>query len=325
MAVRRPTINDVARSAGVSQGRRLVRAERPARASPPRPGPGSSRSPRELGWTPSHRGPGAVGLQGARRRPGHRPPARDPAAPTRSSPPSSPASRPCSPRRAGPRAAGRARPASESRGLPPAGRRRPGRRRLPHRPAGRRPAPRAARRARAARGHRSARPASTATGPCVGRRRPARASPPRSSTSSTSGTPAHRPRRRPGRDSCTAGPAAGAWAARSRDAGLPEGPCVEADFSAPGGAAATRALLDRRDPPTAIVYANDLMAIAGMALAAARGLDVPARPVRHRLRRHRDRRPPPAAADHRAHRRLGWGGPPRTAARRSSTDATPPT
>ena len=29
------------------------------------------------------------------------------------------------------------------------------------------------------------------------------------------------------------------------------------------------------DPPTAIVYANDLMAIAGMAAAAARGLDVP--------------------------------------------------
>lgn len=50
---------------------------------------------------------------------------------------------------------------------------------------------------------------------------------------------------------------------------------VESDFSAEGGAEATRQLLDRSDPPTAIVYANDLMATAGVAVAAARGLDVP--------------------------------------------------
>ena len=41
------------------------------------------------------------------------------------------------------------------------------------------------------------------------------------------------------------------------------------------GAAATRELLDLAEPPTAIVYANDLMAIAGLAVAARRGIDVP--------------------------------------------------
>lgn len=66
-----------------------------------------------------------------------------------------------------------------------------------------------------------------------------------------------------------------AWANALARAGLPEGPWVESDFSAEAGAAATRQLLDLVDPPTAIVYANDLMAIAGMSVAAARGLDVP--------------------------------------------------
>jgi DNA-binding LacI/PurR family transcriptional regulator len=48
-----------------------------------------------------------------------------------------------------------------------------------------------------------------------------------------------------------------------------------ADFSAQGGAEATRHLLDLDVQPTAIVYANDVMAIAGMAAAAARGMVVP--------------------------------------------------
>jgi DNA-binding LacI/PurR family transcriptional regulator len=52
---------------------------------------------------------------------------------------------------------------------------------------------------------------------------------------------------------------------------------VEGDFSAAGGAAATRALLDRPDRPTAIVYANDLMAIAGLSVAQELGIAVPAR------------------------------------------------
>lgn len=66
-----------------------------------------------------------------------------------------------------------------------------------------------------------------------------------------------------------------AWATALANAGLPLGRCVEADFSAEAGAAATRELLDMAEPPTAIVYANDLMAMAGMSLAVARGVDVP--------------------------------------------------
>ena len=68
-----------------------------------------------------------------------------------------------------------------------------------------------------------------------------------------------------------------AWAETLRKAGLPEGPCIEADFSAEAGAAATRQLLDLEEPPTAIVFANDLMAIAGLAVAVSRGIDVPSR------------------------------------------------
>lgn len=66
-----------------------------------------------------------------------------------------------------------------------------------------------------------------------------------------------------------------AWAGTLSAAGLPRGPCIHSDFSAAGGALATDALLDRADPPTAIVYANDLMAVAGMSAAARRGVDVP--------------------------------------------------
>jgi DNA-binding LacI/PurR family transcriptional regulator len=66
-----------------------------------------------------------------------------------------------------------------------------------------------------------------------------------------------------------------AWAAAMESAGLAAGPCIEADFSAESGAAATRALLERDRPPTAIVYANDLMAMAGLSHAVARGVSVP--------------------------------------------------
>ena len=68
-----------------------------------------------------------------------------------------------------------------------------------------------------------------------------------------------------------------AWAQALAEAGLPEGICVEADFSAESGAAATRTLLDLPTPPTAIVYANDLMAVAGISLAVSRGFPVPDR------------------------------------------------
>jgi LacI family transcriptional regulator, repressor for deo operon, udp, cdd, tsx, nupC, and nupG len=68
---------------------------------------------------------------------------------------------------------------------------------------------------------------------------------------------------------------ADAWANSLRAARLPKGRCVEADFSAEAGARATVELLESDPPPTAIVYANDLMAMAGMSLALSRGVDVP--------------------------------------------------
>ena len=50
---------------------------------------------------------------------------------------------------------------------------------------------------------------------------------------------------------------------------------VETDFSAADGARATTALLDAEVPPTAIVYSNDNMAVAGLGTAQRRGLSVP--------------------------------------------------
>ena len=66
-----------------------------------------------------------------------------------------------------------------------------------------------------------------------------------------------------------------AWSEGLAAAGLPEGPCVEADFSAESGARAMAELLDLADRPTAVVFANDLMATAGLSLALARGVSVP--------------------------------------------------
>lgn len=66
-----------------------------------------------------------------------------------------------------------------------------------------------------------------------------------------------------------------AWQKALERAGVAPGPCIESDFTAGGGAKATHVLLDEADPPTAIVYANDLMAIAGIAAAASRGIAVP--------------------------------------------------
>ncbi|MCK6079780.1 LacI family transcriptional regulator [Microbacterium sp. EYE_5] len=50
---------------------------------------------------------------------------------------------------------------------------------------------------------------------------------------------------------------------------------IETDFSAADGARATASLLDAAAPPTAIVYSNDNMAVAGMGVAHQRGLRVP--------------------------------------------------
>lgn len=66
-----------------------------------------------------------------------------------------------------------------------------------------------------------------------------------------------------------------AWAGALHAAGVGDQPVVVSDFTAAGGAAATARLLDRGDAPTAIVYANDVMAIAGCGVAHNRGLRVP--------------------------------------------------
>ncbi len=65
------------------------------------------------------------------------------------------------------------------------------------------------------------------------------------------------------------------WAQSLRALGLPEGPYLQSDFSAAGGAAATRAMFERPTPPTAILYGNDLMAVAGISAARQRGVRVP--------------------------------------------------
>ncbi|WAP54198.1 LacI family DNA-binding transcriptional regulator [Streptomyces sp. S465] len=61
-----------------------------------------------------------------------------------------------------------------------------------------------------------------------------------------------------------------------REAGLGEGRTVATDFSGEEGARATRALLASADRPTAVLYDNDIMAVAGLSVAAEMGLSVPA-------------------------------------------------
>jgi DNA-binding LacI/PurR family transcriptional regulator len=66
-----------------------------------------------------------------------------------------------------------------------------------------------------------------------------------------------------------------AWRHTLEAAGVAPGPELVGDFTGPGGAAATRALLALPDRPTAVVYANDLMAVAGMGVALSQGLELP--------------------------------------------------
>ena len=65
------------------------------------------------------------------------------------------------------------------------------------------------------------------------------------------------------------------FAGALRERGLVEGLIVETDFSASDGARATAELLALDEPPTAIVYANDPMALAGVGIAQRTGLRVP--------------------------------------------------
>ncbi|GAA2545548.1 LacI family DNA-binding transcriptional regulator [Winogradskya consettensis] len=58
--------------------------------------------------------------------------------------------------------------------------------------------------------------------------------------------------------------------------GLPEAVTVSSDYTGEEGSRATRDLLARPDRPTAIIYDNDVMAVAGLAVAQEIGLSVPA-------------------------------------------------
>ncbi|MBQ0891371.1 LacI family DNA-binding transcriptional regulator [Streptomyces anthocyanicus] len=68
-----------------------------------------------------------------------------------------------------------------------------------------------------------------------------------------------------------------AWEETLRDLGLPESPVLPGGFTAEGGARATRELLTLPEPPTAIVYGNDLAATAGLSVAQELGVPVPER------------------------------------------------
>lgn len=56
-----------------------------------------------------------------------------------------------------------------------------------------------------------------------------------------------------------------------------ESTIVEGDYTDESGKRATRALLGRRGAPTAIIYDNDVMAAAGLGVAAEMGVPVPAK------------------------------------------------
>ncbi|NUW32187.1 LacI family DNA-binding transcriptional regulator [Nonomuraea sp. SMC257] len=58
--------------------------------------------------------------------------------------------------------------------------------------------------------------------------------------------------------------------------GLEGAPAAHTDYTGEAGARATRRLLSSRARPTAIVYDNDIMALAGLSVAQEMGLEVPA-------------------------------------------------
>jgi DNA-binding LacI/PurR family transcriptional regulator len=66
-----------------------------------------------------------------------------------------------------------------------------------------------------------------------------------------------------------------AWAASLEAADLPRGRCLHTDFGAGEGARATELLMTTRPQPTAIVFANDVMAIAGLAVMQRHSIAVP--------------------------------------------------
>lgn len=61
----------------------------------------------------------------------------------------------------------------------------------------------------------------------------------------------------------------------ARNADLEEARTVYADYTGEDGGRTTRRLLAAAEPPTALVYDNDLMALAGLGVASEMGVDVP--------------------------------------------------
>lgn len=66
-----------------------------------------------------------------------------------------------------------------------------------------------------------------------------------------------------------------AFARTCADIGLAEAVTVNTDYTGESGARATRALLSSEHRPTALIFDNDVMAVAGLAVAAEMGLPVP--------------------------------------------------
>jgi len=67
-----------------------------------------------------------------------------------------------------------------------------------------------------------------------------------------------------------------AWRAAMVSHGLPPGPVVTGDFTSESGALAASELMGLAEPPTAVICANDLMAIGFIARLSDLGLQVPA-------------------------------------------------
>lgn len=66
-----------------------------------------------------------------------------------------------------------------------------------------------------------------------------------------------------------------AFASACQDLGLPPGAVAHTDYTGGEGARATRRLLSSVGRPTAVIFDNDIMAVAGLSVAQELGLDVP--------------------------------------------------
>ena len=65
------------------------------------------------------------------------------------------------------------------------------------------------------------------------------------------------------------------FTAQARALGLAAAPIATADYTAEGASRATARLLSAPEPPTALVFDNDVMAVAALGVAQERGLSVP--------------------------------------------------